>query len=315
MATDKRSADTTNTNIGIDGTFWLNNTTNVQGFVARSMTEGGQSGTAYRIAIDKTKRLWGLNLQHLMISDSVQTDMGFTLRTDVRRTDVFARISPRPDVLGLRVVTFFLGGQHYVNTGGDLRDWNFGPFVSFDWESGESLSFFYSPGETVLEEAFTLADRVEIDSMRYDLAFTGGFFSTSPSRAIVLSLDGTHQKIYGGEIINLGANLGTAIGSHLNLEFGYSHNRVDIPKPGGKFNADVGRLKLSYAFSTKLFANLLVQYNSLDNAFSSNLRLNFIHRPGSDLFLVLNDNRGTEQSIWDRQLRDVILKMTYLHRL
>ena len=39
-------------------------------------------------------------------------------------------------------------------------------------------------------------------------------------------------------------------------------------------------------------AGRLVQHNSLDRKLVTNLRLGFIHRPGSDLFVVFNEDRA-----------------------
>ena len=72
--------------------------------------------------------------------------------------------------------------------------------------------------------------------------------------------------------------------------------------------------RLGYAFSTKLTTNALIQYNSLDNSFSTNVRLNFIHRPGSDFFVVLTEERGEEDRLWDLTDRGLALKLTYLMR-
>jgi hypothetical protein len=62
--------------------------------------------------------------------------------------------------------------------------------------------------------------------------------------------------------------------------------------PRGAFIAEVSSLRAVYAFTTRLFVSALVQHNSLDRKLVTNLRLGFIHRPGSDLFLVFNEDRG-----------------------
>jgi hypothetical protein len=72
---------------------------------------------------------------------------------------------------------------------------------------------------------------------------------------------------------------------------------------------------LGYSFSTRLTTNALIQYNSLNRDFSANLRLNFIHRPGSDLFIVLTERRGVDDALWDLSDRGLVAKVTYLVRL
>ncbi len=58
-----------------------------------------------------------------------------------------------------------------------------------------------------------------------------------------------------------------------------------------------------------------MQHNSLDDELIANLRLNFIHRPGSDLFVVINEERGVEDSPWRLAGRNLAVKLTYLMRL
>ncbi len=69
------------------------------------------------------------------------------------------------------------------------------------------------------------------------------------------------------------------------------------------------------ALSTKLTANALLQYNERDDRLSANVRINFIHRPGSDLFVVFNEERGSSASLWDLNTRAAVMKVTYLARL
>ena len=85
--------------------------------------------------------------------------------------------------------------------------------------------------------------------------------------------------------------------------------------PGGDFTADISSVRATYSLSTKLSANVLVQYNSLDRAYSANVRFNFIHQPGSDLFIVFAENRGDDVRVWDLQERGLVMKVTYLKAL
>jgi len=100
--------------------------------------------------------------------------------------------------------------------------------------------------------------------------------------------------------------------ANLSVNVRYSRNWVDVPD--GSFTADLAALRLSYAFSVRLFANALLQYNNFDNSVSANVRLNFIHRPGSDLFVVFNEQRGTDDGLWDLDNRGAVVKVTYLKR-
>jgi len=53
------------------------------------------------------------------------------------------------------------------------------------------------------------------------------------------------------------------------------------------------RARADYGFSPLMFASALLQYNSGDNAVSANVRFRWEYRPGSELFLVYNEQRDT----------------------
>ncbi len=78
----------------------------------------------------------------------------------------------------------------------------------------------------------------------------------------------------------------------------------------GAYTTDLVTGRLNYSFSTRMFLNALVQYNTDAREWSSNIRFNLIHRPLSDFFLVYNDRRdsGSGEAL-DRAL---IAKLTYL---
>lgn len=73
------------------------------------------------------------------------------------------------------------------------------------------------------------------------------------------------------------------------------------------------------AASRKLFASGLIQYDDVSETLQSNIRVDWIHTPGADLFVVLDtgyivgDLTDPLQSRWAS--RTVIVKLTYLKAL
>ncbi|MFN8090784.1 MAG: hypothetical protein U0599_00855 [Vicinamibacteria bacterium] len=84
--------------------------------------------------------------------------------------------------------------------------------------------------------------------------------------------------------------------------------------PGGLFIAHVVGLRVGWAFSTRLVARAYVQYNSLDDKWITNLRVNFTHRPGSDIYVVVNDDQGEEGAPGRLVSRGFAVKGTWLVR-
>jgi hypothetical protein len=73
-------------------------------------------------------------------------------------------------------------------------------------------------------------------------------------------------------------------------------------------------------FTTKLSVTAFVQYNSTENAMSTNLRLRYNPKEGNDFYLVFNEGRSTYRDIEDPRLplynnRSILLKYTYTFTL
>ena len=98
------------------------------------------------------------------------------------------------------------------------------------------------------------------------------------------------QHLWDGDVSAVSAGLGLRGGSHLSLAASYTRSEAALPNGG--FVAHVTGLRAGWAFSTRLAAHAYLQYNSLDRRFLANLRLRLIYRPGSDLYVVFNEERG-----------------------
>jgi hypothetical protein len=312
MATDRRSAESWNSTGGADFSVWRG-ALNLQGFYGRTATEGpGGDDGAYRLAADYTGDRFGFFAQQIGVGPDVNAAMGFVTRRDIRRSDGFGRVTFRPSVAGLRRVDLFTGASYVSRTDGAFQDAVIGPFLALTWESGESFTGWLQPGRTRLDHPFRLGD-VEVPAGDYPTRSVGWFASTSPGRAAVLGSTGFAQWTYGGRIASVGWTASAAPNAHLSTTVGYTRNTVRLPDGG--FTADIGSLRLGYAVSTRLFADGIIQYNSHENQISANLRVNFIHRPGSDLFIVFNERRGGELGLLDPLDRGAVVKVTYLFRL
>jgi uncharacterized protein DUF5916 len=313
MLVDRRDMGESNTAGGLDASFWPTGSLNLQAFAARTWTAGpGGEGTAWRVSGDYTGDRFGLSAQHLTIGPGADPQTGFVTRTDIRRTDAFARYTVRPSALGIRRIDLFAEGQHIVRTSGEKQDAGGGPTVDVEWNTGDSVAAFYFKGTTRIDEAFDLSDRVPVPAGDYDVRHWSFSASSASRRPVLLSVDAERLDSFGGRLITLGGKTRVSPGSHLSLELGLSHNRVRLP--GGAFTADVRSLRAVYAFTTRLFASALVQHNSLDRRLVTNLRLGFIHRPGSDLFVVFNEDRGDGATLRRVANRGFAVKLTYLAR-
>ncbi|MCH8939028.1 MAG: hypothetical protein IH966_06355 [Gemmatimonadetes bacterium] len=314
LVTDRRTSEGWNTTGGVDWSFWPTSRLVFRGFASATATSGaGGEGSAFQGQLDYTSNHFGFNIAHLSISPNARADMGFITRTDVRQSTAFFRVTPRPHAVGLRKVDFFWSNRLITRTDGTLQDWSIGPSFSPQWNSGESMRIEYEVGFTRLDQGFEIGEGVPVPAGDYDTWLISASAETSSNRPVVLQGNTRFQSIYDGHISTVGGSLTLSPSANLSTVLSYTHNRVDVPN--GAFDADIGSLRLTLAFTTQITANALIQYNERDDELSANIRFNFIHTPGSDLFIVLNEQRGTSESLWDLNTRSTVVKVTYLARL
>ena len=314
MVTDLRDATHSNTAGGVDWSFWPARSVNVQGFAARTATStpGGDDG-AYRLAVDYQTGRLGITAQHLMVGPDANAEMGFITRNDIRRTNLDSRLTFRPNVMGLRTFQLFYFGQYVTRTDQLRQDVLNGLALNPRWNSGESFTVYANRGRTRVDDDFDIADSVHVRAGDYANTQVGVFASTSTSRPVSLHLFAQRDWVYGGRLLTSSTMATINGGPHLTLGLGLTHNEVELPL--GHFRADLLAARVGVAFTTKLFLNTLVQVNTLDRAVSANVRFNYIYRPGSDFYVVLNEQRGDRTLPWEFKSRGVRLKLTYLARI
>jgi hypothetical protein len=313
MLTDRRTRDGGETDGGADFSLWPTTRLNVTGFAAlTSSADGRGADKAYRLGADYRSDRFSIQAQHLLVGPDAETGMGFVTRTDVRRTDTFAEYTMRPGAHGVRRVDVFGGGLWATRVTGEEQDGNVFAGGAVQTESGDRLLFFTEHGFTQLDEAFDLADRIPVPIGRYDVHRSTLFLTSSPSRPVGLALVASGGGEWDGRVRSLEARLRVAGGSHLDAGPTWTVSRADLP--GGSFTAHVVGLRLGWAFSTRLVARAYVQYNSLDDKWITNVRVSFTHRPGSDVYVVFNDDQGEEGAPGRLVSRGFAVKGTWLVR-
>jgi hypothetical protein len=133
-------------------------------------------------------------------------------------------------------------------------------------------------------------------------------------QALVLTASATAslQHLWDGDVSAVSGSLALRGGSHLSLSASYTRSEASLP--GGDFVAHVTGLRTGWAFSIRLAAHAYAQYNSLERRFVANLRLRYIYRPGSDLYVVFNEERGEPADPRALLSRGFAVKGTWLIR-
>lgn len=136
--------------------------------------------------------------------------------------------------------------------------------------------------------------------------------NTSDARPWSARANARGADSFGGTVRAVGGELGLAPSSAFAVSAGLTRNDVELPS--GSFTSDIYTLNLTWALSTLVTTNALLQYNALDEELVTNVRFNFIHRPGSDVFVVFTEDRGVEGDVGTVADRGLVVKATWLVR-
>ena len=140
--------------------------------------------------------------------------------------------------------------------------------------------------------------------------FSEGSLTYVSSAARVLSgeVRASGGGYYQGTRRSFGGSVVWRPSAHFGLDLGADHNVIDLK--GDPFPVDVFSGRIDYAFSTKLLAGAWVQYNDASGEMVTNVRLNVIHAPLSDFYLVFSERRQTNGGgVLDRRVTAKLTKL------
>jgi hypothetical protein len=167
-----------------------------------------------------------------------------------------------------------------------------------------------NPNVEVIDDRFTINSRrrIFVEPGRYEFKENFILANTNSAAPFSMNLRYGNGEFYDGYRRNYTLGGTFRMNQHLNLSLSDQINDIDLTS--GSFVTHLVTGRVNYYFSTKVFVNALVQYNTDTNQWSSNVRLDIIHRPLSDIYLVYNERHDSRSGAMIS--RAVIAKMTYL---
>ena len=306
---------------GVDGVFSFYDNVNFNGYYAQTRTPGlvGED-ESYQAAFTYNGDLYAVSVDHLLVGDNFNPEVGFLRRDDFRRTYLQAKYAPRPaGIEAVRQFTFGGSYDYFETVAGvpetELAQANF----QIEFENSDRFSadvqrayeFLDVPWERVLGTEYM------IPAGEYVFRDYYVSYSMGAQRRLSGNLSLQHGEFYNGEITSAGYSRGRIeVTPQFSFEPSISVNHVKLPE--ATFTAPLAITRVTYTFNPRVFFSGLVQFNPVQEVVSTNLRLRWEYRPGSELFVVYNDQRDTvlvpDQRFPMLQNRAFVVKFTRLFR-
>ena len=298
--------------------FWSSSAFRVWGARLWDSRAGGSGpgNQAARAELDLENDRYALSLDRVHVGKDFDPALGFLRRRDMDEWSLRGGFRPRFESSGwARRFSVWGGGVRTRGTGGELQSERLSSNADLLFESGERVSVVVDDRFERLHGPASISGRI-LPPGDYHFRFWEAFASTNESRTLSVSLEGSRGDFWSGRRTRYGGRGVVKTGPHLTVGARLARNKVSLPVTDGDFTTTLIAVDLVGAVSRKLFAGALVQWDSLSRELQANIRVDWIHTPGSDLFLVLDTGYITDDTLdprldpWTR--RTAVAKLTWL---
>lgn len=285
--------DDYNRTFAADGKLALGRKGQVTGFYARSTTPGiDNQEHAFKVETRYQWNGWIANFGYTQVGEGFNPEVGFLAREAFRKPEflLFYQLRPKNEESPFLEFRPHISYRSYWDFDGFLRTSFLHIDNHWEWKSGFEVHTGINFTTEGVRDAFEISNGVFVPQGTYNHAEAQIIFITNQSKAVSISTRSILGGFFGGERYANSATLRVRGGDQFSSEFTYRRN--DINLPAGKFTTHIFGSRLSYSFTPRLFTQSLVQYNSVADILSANIRFGWLQQANTGLFLVYNETRG-----------------------
>jgi len=285
-----------NRSYGIDGTFAFFENLQINTYWAATETEGRsrRDDDSYRGQLDYSGDRYTVQVERLKIGDNFNPEMGFLRRDDMVRDYARFKFSPRPRArTAIRKYVYDAAIEYIENGAGQLESRERAAEFALEFQSADRLSVNYTNSFEYLPRPFAIGGGLVLPAggtYRFDTFRLG--YNIGQQRRAAANLTAEVGTFYSGRKTSVSAARGRVpVTNQLSVEPSYSFNHVTLDE--GEFTTHLAGSRVTYSMTPLMFVSTLIQYNSGIDAVSTNARFRWEYRPGSELFVVYNEERNT----------------------
>ena len=244
------------------------------------------NGDAWYIGSNWQADLFDLSAGYTDIGDNFEPEVGYVRHKGSRRFRSETQYTPRPRKFGIREIQVGPEIDYILTQENELETLDITLGSRIELDNGERITFQVSRTAEHLDEDFDIYDDVIIPVGEYEFNWFRVMVETAQSGMFAGQFGVNVGDFFDGTRRGFEVDTSFKPNGRLVVETQYQFDRVALP--WGSFNANVLAGRVVYSFSTRLFAKLFAQWNSADDVASANFLLNYIYRPGSDFYFVIN---------------------------
>ena len=289
----RTGASGSNDLVGTDSSWNLFENIQAGTYYARSQTPGRTGDqSSYRTYFRYIPDKWGFEADRMKVGDAFNPEVGYVQRTDITRTDVTARFSPRVRrVRSLRKLEWNAELDQFVNSRDRLETRVTSGQFRVDFSSSDVMWVQFRNNYEFLAQPFRISGGPLLPVGTYEFNEAVVQYYVGPQRRVNGRFAWTAGEFYSGRRQQFEYN-GRVQGTiRLGFEPRILISRITLPE--GNFTNKLLGARTNVGINPHMFVSALVQYNSSLNSLESNIRWRWEYQPGSDLFIVYTDGRDT----------------------
>ena len=284
---------------GVDSTFAFFQNLAINSYWARteddprSRRPDRRDRASYRSQLDYNGDRYGLQLERLAVGNGFAPGVGYVRRADMRRSYGEARFSPRPRRNNVVRKYSFTGSVAYIENGaGRLETREQQAEFGIDFQNADRFIATYTTTYEFLPAPFRIARNVTLPVGGYGFDGVRVQYNRANRQRYAGNVSVETGSFYNGRKTAFSLASGRAnVTARFSLEPTYTVNWVNLEE--GDFTSQLVGSRVTFTATPFMFTSALLQYNSDTHSMSSNVRLRWEYRPGSELFIVYNDERDT----------------------
>ena len=283
--------DDFNSTIALDGKLGLGRKARMTGFYART---NGPTDTinehSFRLKTDYIWNSWEIGAGYTEVGEGFNPEVGFLQRSAFRKPEARILYHYRPK--NENSVILELRPHISYNS-----FWNFEGFqetsythIDNHWEFKSGMEIHTGLNLTTegVLDPFEISDGVTVLPGTYRHSESQLVFFTNKSKPVAINIRSVIGGSFGGKRYQQSGTLSIRLGDKFNSDFIYLYNNYQLPV--GDFTANIFRSQMTYSFRPNLYVQSLVQNNSANELWAVNLRLGWLQRANTGLFVVYNYN-------------------------
>ncbi len=311
ILTDVRSVGSRSTTVGVDGTWYLTRDLSLLGhaMVVDDGSSGDRSSATY-VGLDLTTDPWGFLFDYREVADGFEPAVGFVRRAGYRRGFGTLRRSIRPGRWGVRRVSFRLFGDGYESLVHDRTESTSANLsCELELENGDEIQVRATRSFERLFEPFELDEELVFPAGGYSFVEGSVSYGSDASRRWGVDAALAGGDFFDGRREQLEGELWVVFSRHLRSSVSYARYHIDSDH--GAVDWCLSGLRVDSIFTPKLSASAFLQRDSSTGTTLVNLRLRWILRNDSDLYLVYDDSEVDETGLPARRRRELVLKASW----